>query len=178
VKLLKGAFILGVFFISLTYLCMEGRAQTKGSAPVITFAWAQERIRQGDDWRIYIAANDPDGDMYRIYCRIDQPGGQVYRPDISNIKKGMEGQLTGYLVLRTFSPQDFFGLYLTLNLTIVDRAGHESQSYSFPLAIDGERTKFPPPDLIPAGLEKSLNQRIGYIGIDLMRRDRMGGGGD
>ena len=177
-KLKRRLFIFMSLFISLTALSVEGQAQTKGSVPVITFAWAQERIRQGEDWRIYIAATDPDGDMYRIYCRIDQPGGQVYRPDISSIKKGMEGQLTGYLALRTYSQQDFFGLYLTLNLTIVDRAGNESQSLSFPLAIDGERTKSPPPDLIPAGLEKGLNQRIGYIGIDLMRRDRMGGGGD
>jgi hypothetical protein len=177
-KIAKGFFILVSVLVSLAHLCVDGQAQTKGSPPVITFAWAQDKIRQGEDWRIYIAATDPDGDMYRIYCRIDQPGGQVYRPDISNIKKGMEGQLTGYLALRTYSQQDFFGLYLTLNLTIVDRAGNESKSLSFPLAIDGERTKFPPPDLIPAGLEKSLNQRIGYIGIDLMRRDRMGGGGD
>ena len=177
-KMVKGIFILVSVVISLAHQSVEGQAQTKGSAPVITFAWAQERIRQGEDWRIFIAATDPDGDMYRIYCRIEQLGGQGYRPDISNIKKGMEGQLTGYLVLRTHSQQDFFGLYLTLKLTILDRAGNESQSLSFPLVIDGERTKFPPPDLIPAGLEKSLNQRIGYIGIDLMRRDRMGGGGD
>jgi hypothetical protein len=162
--------------MSLAHLCVESQAQTKGSPPVITFAWAQERIRQGEDWRIYIAASDPDGDMYRIYCRIDQPGGQVYRPDISNIKRGMEGQLTGYLALRTYSQQDFFGLYLTLTLTVVDRAGKESQSLSFPLAIDGEKTKFPSSNLIPAGLEKGLNQRISYIGIDLMRRDRMGNG--
>ena len=178
VKTTKRFFILVGVFISLAYLCTEGHAQSKGSAPVITFAWAQDRIRQGEDWRIYIAANDPDGDMYRIYCRIDQPGGQVYRPDVSSIKKGLEGQLTGYLVLRTYSPQDLFGLYLTLNLTIVDRAGNESQTYSFPLTIDGEKTKFPPQGLIPAGLEKGLNQRISYIGIDLMRRDRLGGGGD
>ena len=177
-KIAKGFFILVSVFMFLAPLCVEGLAQTKGSAPVITFAWAQERIRQGEDWRIYIAATDPDGDMHRIYCRIDQPGGQVYRPDISNIKKGMEGQLTGYLVLRTYSPQDFFGLYLTLNLTIVDRAGNESQLLSLPLSIDGEKTKFPPPELIPAGLEKGLNQRIAYIGIDLMRRERLGGGGN
>ena len=177
-KLKRRLFIFMTLFISSTALYLEGLAQTKGSAPVITFAWAQERIRQGEDWRIYIAATDPDGDIHRIYCRIDQPGGQVYRPDISNIKKGMEGQLTGYLVLRTYSQQDFFGLYFTLNLTIVDRAGNESQLLSFPLSIDGEKTKFPPPELIPAGLEKGLNQRIAYIGIDLMRRERLGGGGD
>ena len=171
-KLKRGLFIFMSLFISLTVLCAEVQAQTKSSPPVVAFVWAQEKIRQGDDWRIYIAASDPEGDMYRIYCRIDQPGGQVYRPDITNIKKGMEAQLSGYLVLRTFSVTDLFGTFLTLTLTIVDRAGNESQPISLPLTIDGERTKSPPSDLIPAGIEKGINQRISYIGFDLISRDR------
>ena len=168
------------FFISLVVLMtlayhLQSRAQAKGSPPVVTFAWAQEKIRQGEDWRIYIAATDPDADMYRIYCRVDQPGGQVYRPDITAIKKGMEGKLAGYLVLRTMSLQDLYGINLTLTLTIADRAGNEIKPVAFPLSINGEGRKTPPPDLIPAGLEKDFDRRIAYIGIDLMRRDRMGG---
>ena len=89
----------------------EGHAQIKGSPPVINFAWAQEKIRQGEDWRIYIAATDPDGDMLNIYCRVNQVGGDNYRPDITRIKKEMGGKLAGYLVLRTYSPHDFFGVF-------------------------------------------------------------------
>lgn len=154
----------------------DGRAQSKGTPPVIQFAWAQERIRQGEDWRIYLSATDPEGDMSRIYCRIDQSGGQIYRQDITNVKKGMEGQLQGYLVLRTFSSQDFFGVSLTLTVVIADRAGNESKPVTLPLAFNGEGVKFPPTDRIPPDLAKGINQRIGYIGINLIRRDRMGGG--
>ena len=169
------------FFILLIVLMTlssheESWTQAKGSPPVISFAWAQEKIRQGEDWRIYIAASDPDNDMYRIHCRVDQPGGQIYRPDITAMKKGMEGKLTGYLVLRTMSVQDLSGTNLILTVTIIDRLGNESKTMGFPLSINGEGRKAPPPDLIPAGLEKDLDRRIAYIGIDLMRRDRMGGG--
>jgi len=152
----------------------EGRAQTKG--PVIYFCWAQDRIRQGEDWKIYLSATNPDADMTRIYCRIDQPAGQVYRPDMVSVKKGMERNLNGYLVLRTYSQQNFFGVTLTLTVIIADRAGNESKPAVFPLSFNGESAKFPPSDKVPADLAKELNQRIGYIGIDLMRREQMGGG--
>jgi hypothetical protein len=61
--------MLAIFFIIIG-LTLNSYVQTKESPPVINFAWAQERIRQGDDWRIYISATDPDGDMFRIYCRV------------------------------------------------------------------------------------------------------------
>ena len=160
----------------LTALPPTGEGQVKGNPPVITFSWAQEKIRQGEDWRIYVLATDPDSDMHRIYCRIDQAGGQAYRFDISSIKKRMAGRLAGYLVLQTFSPQDLHGIHLTLTLTIVDRAGNESQPVVFPLTIDGEKRKSPPPSLIPDGTERDLDQRISYIAIDLMRRNRLGSG--
>jgi hypothetical protein len=174
---MKKLFLFGVVAVLLlTIIPGISKGQAKGVPPVITFSWAQDKIRQGEDWRIYLIATDPDNDLYRIYCRVDQPGGQVYRPDISTVKKGMEGKIAGYLVLRTQSLQDLFGTHLTLTLTVVDRSGNESQSVVFPLAINGEKRKSPPPSLIPAGSEKELDQRIAYIGIDLVRRDRMGSG--
>lgn len=157
-------------------LHLEGKGQTKGSPPVINFAWAQDKIRQGNDWRIYISATDPDGDMDRIYCRIDQAGGDNYRPDITRVKKGMEKQLTGYLALRTNSPQDLYGAILTLTLIIADRGGNETKPVAFPLVFNSEGVKPPPEDRVSPDLAKELNHRIGYIGIDLIRRDRMGSG--
>ena len=164
-----------IFFIMMGFN-LESHAQTKGSPPVINFAWAQESIRQGEDWRIYISATDPDGDMFRIYCRVNQAGGDNYRPDITRIKKEMEGKLTGYLVLRTYSSQDFSGVSLTLTLIIEDRAKNESKPIVLPLTFNGERMKPPPADLVSPDLAKELNQRIGHIGIDLLRRDQFGAG--
>ena len=157
-------------------LSLVDRAEAKGNPPEIIFSWAQASIRQGDDWRIYISATDPDGDMTRIYCRVDQPGGQVYRIDMTNIKRGMEGHLSGHLVLRTYSSQDLFGTSLTLIVIIADRAGNESKPVAFPLTIDGDRMQPPPFDRLPPGALKQLNQRIGYIGINLTRTERTGGG--
>jgi hypothetical protein len=155
----------------------ESYAQsTNGSPPVINFAWAQEKIRQGEDWRIYFSATDADGDMTNIYCKVNQPGGNIYRPDTTRVKKEWGGKLTGYLVLRTNSPVDLYGVNLTLTLTIEDRAKNESKPVTFELNFDGERMKPLPADRVSPDLAKELNQRIGYIGIDLMRRDRMGGG--
>ena len=175
-KTIRSVLLVAVIASILMGLSLEGRAQTKGSPPVINFSWAQDKIRQGNDWRIYISATDPDGDMYRIYCRVEQAGGQSYLQDITNIKKGMEGHLAGYLVLRTYSAQDLFGVSLTLSVIIADRAGNESKPLLFPLSINGERTKLLPADQVPPDLAKALDQRITHIGVDLIRRDRMGSG--
>jgi hypothetical protein len=88
----------------------------------------------------------------------------------------MEGKLAGYLVLRTYSPQDFSGVSLTLTLIIEDRAKNESKPIVLPITFDSERMKPLPEDRVSPDLAKELNQRIGHIGIDLLRRDRMGGG--
>ena len=157
--------MLAIFFIIIG-LTLNSYAQTQGSPPVINFSYAQEKIRQGEDWRIYISASDPDGDMSKIFCVIRQPGGQVYPPDTIRLKKGMEGKFSGCVVLRTNSTYNLWGVSLTLTLTIGDRAENEGKSIDFPLTFNGERMKPLPPDQ-----EKELNQRIGYIGIDLMRRE-------
>jgi len=173
--ILKCLFVL-VFWGMVLGIHPESNGQTKGSPPVIRFAWAQDKIRQGNDWRIYISATDPDGDMLRIFCRIDQPGGSIYRPDIIQIKKGLEGQLDGYLVLRTYSQQDLFQVSLTLTLIIADGAGNESRPVMVPLTINGEKMRTPPADQAPPNVEKLLSRRLGYIGIDLERRERKGAG--
>ena len=165
-----------LLLIVLVPLGMKSDAQGKGRPPDIIFSWAQDKIRRGEDWRIYIVASDPDGDMHRIYCRIEQGGGQLYRMDISSVSRGMGGQLVGYLALRTFSSTDLGGTSLTLTLIIEDREKNESRPVRFPLTINGEVRRSPPANLIPPGIEKELDKRIAYISIDLVRRDRMGGG--
>ena len=175
-KMTRVAFIISLILMMVLGSHSGAKAQPKGSPPVVDFAWAQEKLRPGEDWRIYLSATDPDGDMIRIFCRVDQPGGSNYRPDITSVKKGMEGKLTGYLVFRTYSPQDLFGVSLTLTLIIADRGGNESKPVVFPLTFDGERMKPPPSDRISPDLTRELNQRIGYIGIDLLRRGTSGGG--
>lgn len=59
--------------------------------PIIHFSYAQEKIRQGEIWKIYLAVSDPEGGMSRIVCNIEQAGAErYYRPSIIYLKKGME----------------------------------------------------------------------------------------
>jgi hypothetical protein len=53
----------------------------------------------------------------------------------------------------------------------VDHTGNESKPVIFPLTFNSEPMKPLPPDM-----EKELDKRIGYIGIDLIRRERFGAG--
>lgn len=156
---------ISISLIALTAPCSQ--AGPKGSPPTVTFSYAQEKIRQGEIWRVYIAANDPDGDMSRIVCTIEQSGGQSYRPSITPLKKEMGGKFAGYLALYTSSNLSLWGgVTLQLTLTILDREGNESEPLVFPLEFNGEPAKPLPPDA-----EKDLNRRIGNINIDLTRRD-------
>ncbi len=158
------------FLLVLTLLMMPtsySSAQAAAtSPPVITFAYAQEKIRPGEIWRVYLSANDSGKDMLKIFYTIDQPGGQLYSPDVLFVKKGMEGQLSGYLSLPTNSFRDLWGVNLTLTVIIRDRAGNESKPVRFPLAFNGESMK-----PLPAEMEKDLNRPIGTIHIQLNRRE-------
>lgn len=139
-------------------------ARPTGSPPVITFSYAQGKIRLGDIWRIYISANDPDGDMSKIFCVIEQPGVGRYRPEVIYLKKEMTRKFSGYLHLSTTSFRDFWGVTLTLTLTIEDRQGNESQTVLFPLEFNGEELK-----PLPADMEKDLERPISAIPIELTR---------
>ncbi len=128
----------------------------------IRFAYAQEKIHQGEIWKIYLSVSDPDGGMSRIVCNIEQAGAErYYRPSIIYLKKGMERQFAGYFALHTNSSQNLSGEQLILNLSILDRSGNVRKTLRFPLEFDGERMKTLSPDM-----EKELNQRIGIIDVD------------
>jgi len=130
--------------------------------PIIHFSCAQEKIRQGEIWKVYLSVSDPDGGMSRIVCNIEQAGAErYYRPSIIYLKKGMEKQFTGYFALHTSSSQNLSGEELILNLSIMDRKGNVRKTLRFPLEFDGERMR-----PLPADMEKELNQRIGIIDVD------------
>ncbi len=100
--------------------------------------------------------------MPRIVCNVEQAGAErYYKPSITYSKKGTEKQFAGYLALHTNSSQNLSGEELTLNLSILDRAGNVRKSLRFPLEFDGEQMRPPPADM-----EKELNQRIGMIDVD------------
>jgi hypothetical protein len=157
----KGFFLfLSVLFILPRLILSEAYALE--DPPIIHFSFAQEKIRQGEIWKVYLSVSDPDGGMSRIVCNIEQAGAErYYRPSIIYLKKGMEKQFAGYLALHTSSSQNLSGEELILNLSILDRSGNVRKTLRFPLEFDGERI-----GPLPVDMEKELNQRIGIIDVD------------
>ena len=119
------------------------RDQKYGSnVPVITKAFATQEIWAGDLWKIYLGASDPDGDMKSIVCSIDQPGVS-YPSSFTRIGEGQRKNLSGYIFLTTKPGINIHNL--TLNVEIMDEAGHSSGPVSFPLVFDSKAIQVPPP---------------------------------
>ena len=138
-------------------------AETKDSPSVITFSYAQEKIRQGDVWKIYLPASDPQGSMLKIVCIVRKAGTPRFRPSMLYLKKDMQKQFSGYFAFHTASALDWSGEEFVLELSILDRAGNVKGEVNFPLEFDGGGPAKP----LPPDLEKELNRRIGYIDVDL-----------
>lgn len=140
----------------------------KGHPPVITASFAIERGYYGVAWKIYLEAEDPDGDMSRIAVQVDQLGYGHYPTDWVMIKGPFQKQLRGYLQWNTFSSRASFlreWTYITVTVSIVDKAGNWSKEVVFPFEFvsGGIKKVIPPPPFDREGLP-----RLGYIHIDLV----------
>jgi len=138
------------------------------AGPTITRFYAIERGRYGINWRIYIEAEDTESDMTKIAVVVDQPGEGHYPTDFVVLDPQYRSHLRGFLQWNTFSSRGKAikeGTRISLRVSVIDRAGRESQEVLFPFTfVSGvtEQTKAPTPfdaDNIP---------RIGYLSIDLV----------
>ncbi len=146
----------------------------KGNPPVITAFFAEERGYYGSVWKIYLEAEDPDGDMSRIAVQVEQLGYGFYPTDWIMVKGPFQKQLRGYLQWNTFSSRTTFlreWTYITVRVSIMDRAGHWSNEVVLPFEfVSGRQPKVtPPPPFNKEGLP-----RLGYIHIDLFEPTQMG----
>ena len=137
--------------------------QTKDIPSVITFSYAQEKIRQGDIWKIYLSASDPEDSMLKIVCILRKAGTPRFRPGMLCLKKEMQKRFSGYLAFYTASALNWSGEEFVLELSILDRAGNVKGEVNFPLEFNGGGQMKP----LPSNLEKELNRRIGIIDVDL-----------
>ncbi len=140
--------------------------QSGGSPPVITYSFASKEVSHGDNWRIYVEANDPDGDM-RYFAYTIGTSGRGRRVDYVHIKKGDRAEMLGYLRVFTSSPGDPQAewAHLTLTLYIQDRGGKVSNTLTFPVALSrGVKQSSPPPPFDIEGLK-----RLGQIWVELPR---------
>lgn len=142
-------------------------SKAKGNPPVITNSFAVERGNYGYIWRIYLEAEDPDGDMSRIAAEVDQTGYGRYPVDWTILKSPYRGKFRGYLQWNTFSNRTSYlreWTNITLKVSILDKAGNESNVVVFPFEfVSGAHREAKP----PAPFNQEGLPRLGYIHIDL-----------
>ncbi len=147
---------------------------SKSNPPVITASYAVEEGYYGYIWKIYIEANDPDGDMSRIAVQVEQLGYGRYPTDWVMVKPAYRKNLKGYLQWNTFSSRTGYlreWTYITLKITVIDKAGNESNVVVFPFEfVSGARREVTP----PAPFNQGGLPRLGYIHIDLFDPTQMG----
>ncbi|MBM4348370.1 MAG: hypothetical protein FJ106_00490 [Deltaproteobacteria bacterium] len=148
----------------------------KGNPPFITASFAVEKGYYGTVWRIYLEAHDPDGDMWRIAAVAEQLGYGRYTPDWIQVKSPYRKEFKGYLQWNTFSSKTNYlreWTQVTLTISIVDRAGNESNAVVFPFEFVSGAHRYPNP---PAPFDQTGLPRLGYIHIDLIEPTAMGAG--
>jgi hypothetical protein len=163
--------VFGVLAITLFFFSF-GWAQSKpdSKAPIITHSFAVEKAYYGYIWKIYIEAEDPDGDMYKIASVVDHTGYGRYPPDWIIIKPQYRNRLKGYLQWNTFSSKSFYlreWTIITLKVSIIDKAGNESNEVIFPFTFE-TGIKNPYEYELPPPFNGGDLPRLGYIAIDLV----------
>jgi hypothetical protein len=155
-KVLIVVSLFSIFFGLMTVI----HAQAEGEL-IVHFAYAPERIRQGDIWKIYLSVTDPEGRMQQVVCSVEQHGESHYKPSLIYLKKGMERHFTGHFAVYTHSSYELDDFVLALN--ILDREGNVRKTLRFPLEFDQSSEPAKP---LPADMEKDLDRRLGIIDID------------
>ncbi len=129
-----------------------------GSKPVIVDSHAQQDLRPGAVWKIFIEAEDKDGDMKDIVSAIAPAGGSFLHYSIIAVREPDRGSLTGYLFVRTPVSAILQGEKFTVTIHIRDQAGRKSQPIGFLLRFtsrgDGE---------LPQKWQEGSGNRLGGI---------------
>ena len=165
----KLIYICGLFVALTLLISHAGWTQPKleTKAPVITHSFAVEKGYYGYIWKIFIEAEDPDGDMYKIASVVDQPGYGRYPTDWIILKPQYRKQLIGYIQWNTFSSRAPYlreWTSITLKVSILDKAGNESNVVVFPFTFQsGVKSQYE----LPAPFNQGELPRLGYIQIDL-----------
>ena len=165
-------FVMAMLWVFLI-IAPIGRAQSKPATrlPVITNSYAADRGQYGTPWKIYLEAEAGDAQMIKIAAVVEQLGFGHYPTDFTLLKSPYRNHLRGYLQWNTFSlkgPLVDEGDQIILKISVIDRAGNESQEVSFPFTfVSGVRSQGP----LPAPFDQGDIPKLGYISIDLKGRD-------
>jgi hypothetical protein len=174
--LLSGVVMVMVLFASPLGWA-QPRPETKG--PIITRAFAVDKGNYGYIWKIYFEAEDPDGEMLRIAAVVDQPGYGHYPTDWIYLKPQYQKRFKGYIQWNTFSSKASYlreWTQITLKVSIVNKAGNESNEVVFPFTFEsGVKDQYQ--YKLPAPFDQGDIPKLGNIFIDLYEPTLMGGDG-
>ena len=168
--------LLGVVFLIAPVGWTQPKPGTK--APVITNTFAVEKGPYGYIWKIYLEAEDPDGDMVKIASVVDQPGYGRYSTAWVILKPQYRHQLKGYIQWNTYSSMASYlseWTQITLKVSIIDKAGNESNEVSFPFTFESG-VKKPYQYKLPSPFDQGDLPKLGNVNIDLFAPTLMGDG--
>jgi hypothetical protein len=166
------------FFLAFSFLIppngwTEVKPETK--TPIITHAFAVDKGMYGYIWKIYIEAEAGNAPMSRIAMVVDQPGFGRYPTDWLIIKSPYQNHLKGYLQWNTHSISGRLQEWteITLKVSVIDKAGNESNVAVFPFTFKtGVKDQYK--YKLQAPFDQENIPKLGYIYIDLFPP---GGGG-
>jgi hypothetical protein len=118
--------------------------QPERRGPVITHAFAVEKGYYGYVWKIYLEADDPDGQMLKIASVVDEAGHGQYPTDWIYLKPEFQKHL---------------------NVSVVDKAGNESNQVVFPFTFEITPGQYS--DKAPAPFDQGSIPLLGHITVDL-----------
>lgn len=115
-----------------------GSTGPSADAPVISdlqvVPRSPEQINTAIEYSVRVNTVDPQGDVFNGTCELTSSLGTVSIP-ISALTPGtdpdaIEGSVTCFFSVTAFAP-----IQLTVTMTVIDRAGHRSNSLTFVLGI-------------------------------------------
>jgi len=169
-KIKKIIFLLGCLLAISLFFYPLGWTQLRleKKAPVITNSFAVEKGHYGYIWKIYIEAEAGDRDMSKIASVVDEPGFGRYPTDWIILKPQYQKYLKGYIQWNTNSGYSLPELtQITLKVSIIDKAGNESNEVVFPFTFE-KGVKDPYSYKLPPPFDKGGVQKLGNIHINII----------
>ncbi len=176
----KWFWLFSLFLGAILFPVSQGWTESKPGtkAPIITHTFAVEKGYNGYIWKIYIEAEDPDGDMLKIASVVDGIGYGRYPTDWTILKPQYQKYFKGYLQWNMRSLGGYLPEWtqITLKVSLIDKAGNESNVVVFPFTFESgvkDQYKYK----LPAPFDQGDRPKLGYIHLDLFPPGGLGYGG-
>lgn len=134
----------------------------EGRSPEIISYQAEEVIRPGETWRVYLKVRDVDCDMAYVVTHLWQTGVGAYPVSFTPIRENACPELAGYVYLRTPVDRALVQNQYEAKIFVRDRQGNHSKSIDLILNFDFVASK-----KVPDEWQGESVVSIGAIMIDL-----------